>query len=129
MPVGFKSNCFIMLHDHVGNIDAGATVDVFWSWYASEPTLIQQHLDNVVYDVRVDGTPLDNWKQFKSSVRKQADGNYYVYWYVPFGPLASGPHTVTYSVTWNAKITDGYDFFGPGTNRPSESGTCNFNVR
>lgn len=110
-------------------LQAGATIDVFWSWYASEPDLIQQHLDNVIYDVKVDGVALEDWRLYKTSVRKQADGNYYVYWFVPYGPLPGGQHTITYTVTWSAQITDGYDLFGPGTNRPSESGSCTFTVR
>jgi hypothetical protein len=65
---------------------------------------------------------------YRTSVRKQADGNYYVYWFVPYGPLPAGQHTISYSVSWNAQITDGYDNYGPGTNRPSESGSCNFVV-
>lgn len=111
------------------NLTAGATIDVFWSWFASTPEQVQQHVDNAVYDVSVDGTPLSDWGQYGGSVRKQNDGNYYKYWYVPFGPLAAGQHTITYRVTWNAQITDGYDVFGPGTNRESEAGTCTFLVR
>ncbi len=110
------------------NLKSGATIDVFWSWYTSDPDLIQQHLDNVVYEVRVDGTLLDNWRLYKTSIRKQADGNYYIYWFVPYGPLATGQHSITYRVSWTQQITDGYDFFGPGTNRPSESGSCTFTV-
>ncbi len=109
-------------------LNSGATIDVFWSWYASEPDLIQQHLDNVIYEVQVDGVTLDNWRLYRTSVRKQADGNYYVYWFVPYGPLASGQHTISYAVSWKAQITDGYDNYGPGTNRPSESGSCTFTV-
>jgi hypothetical protein len=107
---------------------AGATIDVFWSWYTSDPNLMQQHLDNVIYDVRVNGVRLENWRPYDTNIRRQADGNYYIYWFVPYGPLTAGQYTITYSVTWTEQITDGYDFFGPGTNRPSESGTCTFTV-
>jgi hypothetical protein len=111
------------------NLKSGATIDVFWSWYAKDTNLIQQHIDNAVYDVQVDGKPLDNWQQFRIPVRKQGDGNYYVYWFVPFGPLAAGPHTITYKVSWKAAISDGYQMYGPGTNKESETGTCTFTVQ
>jgi hypothetical protein len=111
------------------NLTAGATIDVFWSWYVNDKSLIQQHLDNVIYDVKVDGKSLDNWREFATSVRKQNDGNYYIFWYVPAGPLAAGQHSITYNVTWKAQITDGYDNYGPGTNKPSESGSCTFTVK
>lgn len=110
------------------NLSGGATIDVFWSWYVSEPDLMQQHLDNVIYEVRIDGVLLQDWRLYSTRVRQQADGNYYIYWFVPYGPLTSGQHTITYNVTWREQITDGYDVFGPGTNRPSESGTCTFTV-
>lgn len=110
------------------DLRAGATIDVFWSWYVSDPELMQQHLDNVIYDVRVNGVALQNWRQYRTSIRQQSDGNHYVYWYVPYGPLAAGQYTISYTVTWRAQITDGYDVFGPGTNKPSESGTCTFTV-
>jgi len=111
------------------NLAAGATIDVFWSWYVNEKSLIQQHLDNVIYDVKVDGKSLDNWREFATSIRKGKDGNYYIFWYVPAGPLASGQHSISYNVSWKAQITDGYDVFGPGTNKPSESGSCTFTVK
>lgn len=110
------------------NLSAGATIDVFWSWYVSDPEYIQQHLDNVIYEVRVDGVLLQDWRLYSTRVRQQADGNHYIYWFVPYGPLTAGQHTITYNVTWRQQITDGYDLFGPGTNRPSESGTCTFTV-
>ncbi|MCA0456298.1 MAG: SH3 domain-containing protein [Chloroflexi bacterium] len=110
-------------------LTAGATIDVFWSWYVKDRTLMQQHLDNVVYDVKLDGKQLDNWREFASTVRQGNDGNYYIFWYVPSDPLPAGQHTISYSVTWNAQITDGYDMFGPGTSKPSETGSCTFTVR
>ncbi len=110
------------------NLRAGATIDVFWSWYVSEPDLMQQHFDNVIYDVRVNGVALQDWRLYRTTIRQQSDGNHYVYWYVPHGPLAAGQYTISYTVTWRAQITDGYDNFGPGTNKPTESGTCTFTV-
>jgi hypothetical protein len=111
------------------NLAAGSTIDVFWSWFAATPELVQQHLDNVVYEVRVDGVLLQNWRQYQTSIRQQADSNYYVYWYVPAGPLSAGEHQITYRVTWRAPISDGYDSYGPGTNNPVETGSCSFTVR
>ncbi len=111
------------------NLAAGATIDIFWSWFVKDRDLIQQHLDNVIYDVKLDGKSLDNWREFATSIRKQNDGNFYIFWYVPAGPLAAGQHSITYTVSWKAQITDGYDNYGPGTDKPSESGSCNFTVR
>ncbi len=111
------------------NLVTGATIDVFWSWFVKDRDLIQQHLDNVIYDVKVDGKPLENWREYATSIRKGNDSNYYIFWYVPTGPLAAGQHSITYNVSWKAQITDGFDVFGPGTNKPSESGSCTFTVK
>ncbi len=111
------------------NLTAGATIDIFWSWYVNDQSLMQQHVDNVNYDVKIDGKPLENWRQYGTTVRKGKDGNFYMFWYVPAGPLAAGQHSITYNVSWKAQITDGYDVFGPGTNKSSESGSCTFTVK
>ena len=111
------------------NLAAGSTIDVWWSWFAKTEAQIQDHLDRVIYEVTVDGVPLRDWGNFRTTVRQQDDGNYYVYWYVPVGPLNSGPHEINYRVTWREAITDGYNAFGPGTANPVQTGNCTFTVR
>jgi hypothetical protein len=111
------------------NLAAGSTIDIWWSWFAKTEAQIQAHLENVVYEVTIDGVPLSNWREYRTAMRREGDGNYYVYWYVPAGPLTSGPHEITYRVTWQNQISDGYDDFGPGTANPSQTGRCTFSVR
>jgi len=111
------------------NLAAGSTIDIWWSWYARTEAQIQDHLAHAIYEVAIDGVPLSNWRQYRTAVRQESDGNYYVYWYVPAGPLTSGQHEITYRVTWREAITDGYSDFGPGTANPVETGSCSFMVR
>ncbi len=111
------------------NLRAGATIDVFWSWFAATPEQVQQHVDNAIYEVRVNGVLLENWRSYATRISQRSDGNYWIYWFVPFGPLAAGEYTITFRLTWQAQITDGYDVFGPGTNTPEETGSCTFTVR
>ena len=111
------------------NLAAGSTIDVWWSWFAKTEAQIQEHLAQVIYTVTIDGVTLRDWGNFRSSVRQQNDGNYYVYWYVPAGPLTAGPHEISYRVTWREAISDGYDTFGPGTANPVQTGNCTFTVR
>lgn len=111
------------------NLAANSRIDVFWGWYARTPDQLNQHLDNVVYEVRVNGALLEDWRQYASTIRQESDGNYHIYWYVPSDPLPSGQTVITYKVTWTQPITDGYASFGPGTNRLSEEGTCTFTVQ
>ncbi|MCC6802029.1 MAG: SH3 domain-containing protein [Anaerolineae bacterium] len=109
------------------NLAAGSTVDVFWIWFAATRQQILDHLDAATYTVTLDGETLD-YRQFQGSIR-QSGGQYMVDWYVRTEPLASGPHTITYRLTWSTAISDGAQSFGPGTSIPEETGSCTFNVR
>ena len=110
------------------NLAAGSTIDVWWSWFAQTQDQIQDHLANVTYEVAVDGVALRDWGNYRTSVRRE-NQDFFVYWYVPVGPLAAGQHEITYRVTWRETISDGYDTFGPGTSNPVQTGNCTFTVR
>jgi Bacterial SH3 domain len=109
---------------------AGTAVTIYWSWFAKEPVQLADHVDYAEYDVRVDGQPLSNWQDFKSSVlHSTRDGNYYVYWYVPIGSPPPGKHTIEYKLTWKQKISDGFKTFGPGGDEESNTGSCVFTIQ
>ena len=111
------------------NLRTGATIDVYWAWFARTPEQIQQHIDAANYEVRIDGTLLENWRNFQTDIRLAPGNQSVVYWYVPHGPLAAGEHEITYQVTWTQAISDGFDEFGPDTEIPFEQGNCTFTVR
>lgn len=111
------------------NLLAGSTIDIFWSWYARSEQQVRDHISAATYEIRLDGVLLTNWRSGLTSIRQQDDGNYWVYWFLPAGPLTAGEHRITYSVSWSSQISDGYDTFGPGTRYSSQSGSCTFTVR
>jgi len=112
------------------NLAAGSTIDIYWAWFAQQEAQIQDHLNNVSYEVSVNGTPITDINSFRTRVRQvEEGGDYVVYWYVPFGPLAAGEYTIQYRVTWSRPITDGYQFYGPETGTPFEEKSCTFTVR
>lgn len=112
------------------NLRAGSTVDVWWSWYAQTEAQVRDHIGAAIYDVRLDGVPFANWRQFTGEIGRDAEGHFIVFWYMPSSqPLTAGQHTITYTVTWERTISDGYEQFGPGTRNPSQSGSCTFTVR
>jgi uncharacterized protein YgiM (DUF1202 family) len=111
------------------NLAAGSTIDIWWSWFAKTQDQIQDHINNVIYEVTIDGVALSDWREYRTTTRRESDDNYYAYWYVPAGPLSAGPHEITYRVTWTESISDGYDTFGPGTSNTVQTGSCNFTVR
>ena len=109
-------------------IAAGSTIEVYWAWFVTDPSLIDQHVEAVSYQVRVNDELLPNWQQYGQRTVPAGDG-YAKYWYVPYGPLDAGTYTITYEATWGEQISDGYDVFGPGTRNLTETGSCTFVVR
>ncbi|RMF80242.1 MAG: hypothetical protein D6737_08640 [Chloroflexi bacterium] len=105
----------------------GATIDVFWAWFAKTEEQLQDHIDNVNYEVRVNGVLLEDWRDFQQPIEVR-QGNFWVFWFVPFGPLEAGDYEITYVVTWDRAISDGIDDFGPGTDNPFQTGNCTFTV-
>lgn len=108
-------------------ITTADNVYIEWSWFVSRPELMDQHLENVTYEVRLDGELLDDWEQYAEEMKLES-GVWITYWYYPVGRLEAGDHQISYRVTWDETITDGYGNFGPGTARESETGDCAFTV-
>ena len=111
------------------DLSEGTLIVVWWAWLARTADQIQQHLDHAEYEITVDGIPLNNWAEYQGAPG-QEDGNWVVYWYVPFlRELRAGEHRIEYRATWRERIFDGIGFYGPGSTTPSETGSCTFTVR
>lgn len=110
------------------NLVAGQYIRIYWSWFARTEQQVNDHVNNANYDVRVNGVTLSAWRQYGLPAFRKDDGNYYKYWYVPFGPLEPGQYTIEYRLTWRQAIDDGFARFGPGTSNPENAGTCTFTV-
>lgn len=110
------------------NLTAGSSIEIYWAWFATSNDGLTQHVNNATHELRVNGTQIANVNQFRQDYIAQG-GDRAVYWYVPFGPLETGEYLITYRVTWQTAITDGYAFYGPGTSTEFEEESCNFVVR
>jgi hypothetical protein len=76
----------------------------------------------------VNGTPIADVKPYRTRIVREK-GDFVTYWHVPYGPLTAGEYKITYSVSWEKAITDGYAMFGPGTNSELEEESCTFTVK
>lgn len=110
------------------NLRAGSSIEIFWAWYATTDAYLRQHIANASHELRVNGRRIANVDQFRLPARTQGR-NRVIYWYVPFGPLAAGDYSITYRVTWQNAISDGYESFGPGTATEFEEESCDFAAR
>jgi hypothetical protein len=104
-------------------LGAGSTIDIYWAWFASTEQQVRDHVDSATHDLQVNGEPIENVNQYRTSIGRE-NGDYVTYWYVPFGPLASGTYEITYTVTWSRQIFDGYGYYGPNTSTPFEQEKC-----
>ena len=109
------------------NLQTGSTIEIVWAWYAATRELLADNIDAANYDVRLNGVPVQNI--VRAEPRQQGDGNWWQYFYARTAPLNSGSQQITYTVTWDRAINDGYGGYGPGTGVPSQSGSCTFTVR
>lgn len=109
-------------------LTSGSTIRIFWGWFASSEALIWQHINNALHELRVNGTAIADLDSYRLTPR-QDGSQFVVYWYVPFGPLTAGTFEITYRVSWQSAISDGYARYGPGTDTEFEEESCSFVVR
>ncbi len=110
------------------DLTPGSTIKIFWAWFASTDAYLRDHMTNATHDLRVNGEAIPNVNQYRGNPRASGSQQV-VYWYVPYGPLAAGEHTITYRVTWRNAISDGYANYGPGAAIEFEEESCTFDVR
>jgi uncharacterized protein YgiM (DUF1202 family) len=109
-------------------LNAGEYIDIYWAWFAGTQQQVQDHIDAAAHELRVNGIQIPVLPAHRQPI-VSAQGQYVVYWYVPYGPLVVGNYEITYVVTWSRAIFDGRDNFGPGTDIPFEQETCTFTVQ
>ena len=110
------------------NLRDGVRIDIYWAWFARTEAQVQEHINAANYELRVNGELIPNVSQYRTRIRPSG-GDFVTYWYVPYGPLPAGTYEITYVLSWSSQISDGYESFGPGTNKPFEQETCTFTVR
>lgn len=104
------------------------TLTVFWSWFASTPELVQQHIDNAIYEVGIfDSVPFVEPVIVSDIV--QRGRNYWVFYTISAGNAKPGSYPIEFKLSWANPISDGYDDYGPGTANERINGTCAFTVR
>lgn len=108
---------------------AGTPLTIYWVWEAQTYDEVAQQIHNADYTVRVDGTPLEAWQNYRTDITHFPDDHYYVYWFVPIGRPPVGDHSINFQVVWNHAVTDGSTQFGPGTNMIEYTSTCGFTVK
>ena len=102
-------------------------IAVHWGWMADTRQQIQDHIEQVVFDMTINGQPVT--MDIVSEIKESYDDNgvlegYSVFFYHYAGKLAPGSHLVEIRITWKEEIYDGWDYYGPGTSYPDLGGFC-----
>lgn len=110
-------------------VNSSNEVTIYWTWEASTPEQIQDQIDYGVYEIKLNGKSLDEWRNYRTAVRRYNATRYEVKWLVPVGQLEAGEYTVDYKLSWTQRVEDGTSSFGPGGEQESNIGSCKFTVR
>lgn len=123
-----RANCRQALNpDPLPTITAGESVGIWWNWFVAQPELMQDHLDHANYEVLLNGRLLTDYEKYATPLQREGR-DWFIYWYYPVGSLEPGRYEVSYRVTWDAAVSDGYEDFGPGTENEADEGNCVFTV-
>lgn len=100
---------------------------VFWSWFARTQKQVQDHIAHAQYSVKLNGQFFPNVEQ---SAITQRGRNFWVFYTAHLGRFwQPGQYGIEYGLTWDQKISDGYDDWGPGTKNEKVYSTCTFQVQ
>ncbi|HVU10637.1 MAG TPA: hypothetical protein VHD90_05135 [Phototrophicaceae bacterium] len=102
------------------------TITIFWSWYTRTNAEMSQELANALYTVHLNTASLP---MTALSTPVARSGNVWVFYTATVGNLRPGHYEVGFLHTWANPVNDGYNDYGPGTARPDDKGTCNFDVQ
>lgn len=109
------------------NLRDGEVIDIWWAWIASTEQQVQDHIDHVTHEVKVNGELVEDINDFVGEI-DAVSGGYAAYWYVPYGPLSPGEYEITWVAQWDEAIDDGLAQFGPDTETPFLQESCAFTV-
>ncbi len=100
---------------------------VFWSWFAKTPQQVRDHIEHAQYDVKLNG---QIFPRVDVSPVVQRQGLYWVFYTVNLGDAwEPGTYGISFNITWDEPISDGFEEFGPGTDNERYSSGCEFQVQ
>jgi predicted amidohydrolase YtcJ len=106
------------------HVSAGDSIQTLIRWGAKTPAQLDDFDAAVRNAVFVDGTQVVS--RISHGARELVSGTNLVAVRATFevGVLKPGRHAIRTQLTFSRKITDGFDWYGPGTANPAVEGTC-----
>jgi len=122
-PVYVRAFCTLIGSDPKTTAPRGAPVIIVWGWGAKTETQVQDHLDNNLTRVTLDGVEIAGTLR-DGIFRSEGNGLYEAVWISPVGSLAPGTHIITYDLSWKKRIYDGSNTYGPGGEFETQHDEC-----
>lgn len=119
--------------DSVTGADPGVMYDidtlrVYWSWFASTPEQVLDHIAKSQYSVKLNGQALPD-PNVSDIIQLPGDPNYWVFFEVNLGDKwRPGQYGIQFELRWSDVVDDGYELFGPGTQNDFISSSCTFEI-
>jgi hypothetical protein len=106
---------------HVSSADF---IQTYIHWAAKNSDLVNDYIDAVQHSVFVDGMSISSSISHGEIGQLEGSDLYSVTSVFDVGVLNPGTHEIRTSLTFDRQITDGFDWYGPGTNYPALEGMC-----
>lgn len=100
-------------------------IRIFWYWAADTSETLLDNIAASTFEVRLNSAPLVPVVQSNVTER---NGLFYVFYTATLGNLRPGHYEVYYRQTFNRRISDGFNAFGPGTGLQEIKTNCNFRI-
>jgi hypothetical protein len=127
-PVLVSALCTLMGRDVRSDFPAGHPAIVVWGWLAKTEEQVREYIRVSKVVVTFDGFEISGQQQGDTTYDEK--GKVYVAaWTSNIGIPKPGIHTITYSLTFREKLFDGYDYYGPGTDKEKQEDKCEIDVK
>ncbi len=127
-PVYVPALCTLMARPVRSDFPAGHPAILVWGWSAKTEEQVTNYIRVGKVIVTFDGIEISGMQQggipYDESARL-----YKAVWTSNIGIPKSGIHTITYLLTFSAKLFDGFDYYGPGTSREKQEDKCEIDVK
>lgn len=127
-PVYVPAICTLVGRPVRSDFPAGHAAIVVWGWSAATQKQVEEYIRVSSVVVTFDGVEIKGTQQGGIS-HDESSKLYVAAWVSNLGIPKLGIHTITYLLTFSSKIFDGFDYYGPGTDKEKQEDKCEIDVK
>ena len=127
-PVYIPAMCTLIGNTTRSEVPVGHPVIVMWGWSAATEEQVRDYIRAMTVVVTFDGDEVEGERRGEIPYDETAR-LYRAVWMAEIGVVDPGIHTITYLLTFSGKIFDGFEYYGPGTDRERQEDKCEIDVK